>query len=86
MGPNHLKMGGQWNVGTGLARVSEEGELTEPSVEETDCLTCDEASLCEPACSRGRRDAHPHAYVLPHAHLFCTNSRYSALWIAGRSM
>ena len=38
---------------TGLARVSEEGELTEPSVEETDCLTCDEASLCEPACSRG---------------------------------
>ena len=53
MGPNHLKMGGQWNVGTGLARVSEEGELTEPSVEETDCLTCDEASLCEPACSRG---------------------------------
>ena len=53
MGPNHLKMGGQWSVGTGLARVSEEGELTEPSVEETDCLTCDEASLCEPACSRG---------------------------------
>ncbi len=53
MGPNHLKMGGQWGVGTGLARVSEEGELTEPSVEETDCLTCDEASLCEPACSRG---------------------------------
>lgn len=50
MGPTPARMGGPCPPpATGLPRVSEEGELTD----EADCLTCDEASLCEPACSRG---------------------------------
>ena len=50
MGPTPAWMGrSRPPSATGLPRVSEEGELTD----EADCLTCDEASLCEPACSRG---------------------------------